>query len=145
MRMKRKASPWAPSPGKNRGYPGGPGRPKLREWRNGRRAGLRNQFLRSVGSTPISRTIYNGQFRSDACKSASDRPFPGFSDLNFSRKTKDRLTVFSGTVGTRTHTFPQKQKAPFLIGHSFKKGAFFVSPKIWRPPGRALPGKDAFI
>ena len=69
--------------------------------------------------------------------------FRGFSDLNFSRKTKDRLTVFSGTVGTRTHTLPQKQKAPFLIGHSFKKGAFFVSPKIWRLPGRALPGKRA--
>ena len=31
-----------------------------------------------AGSIPAASTIYNGQFRSDACKSASDRPFPGF-------------------------------------------------------------------
>ena len=72
--------------------------------------------------------------------------FRGFSDLNFSRKTKDRLTVFSGTVGTRTHTLPQKQKAPFLIGHSFKKGAFFVFSEnlatAWQGPAGK---KGAFI
>ncbi len=31
--------------------------------------------VEAAGSNPVTQTIYEGQFRSDACKSASDRPF----------------------------------------------------------------------
>ena len=55
--------------------------------------------------------------------------FRGFSDLNFSRKTKDRLTVFSGTVGIWTNTLSEKARCPFW-NIKTKRAPFFCTKKF---------------
>ena len=90
--------------------------------------------------------IYYGQFRLDACKSASDRPFPGFFRPRFQLKNKRSANRFFRNCRDSNPYAPPKAKGALFDWTFFQKGRLFCFSENLATAWQGPAGKEgAFI